>query len=232
VLVTVLATIGAPLMPAVAERWAAEREPSVRARFERAVAAAGRAGRDGLRRLLASDAASGDVRMAAIRLLELTPGTEHLPTLEAALSDGHEGVRTEAFRALFASGAERASEILARGIARADAATQLTLLKRLAAHGGVRSLPVLRRLVPQFDPQTAPLAVCFSLIEVFERVGGPEADSLLSGLAERTRWRTPLRTWRIRAAANAALRVVRRGGGASSDRGTTSSPAGSTGAGR
>ena len=232
VLVAVLAAIGAPLMPAVAERWAAEREPSVRARFERAVAAAGRAGRDGLRRLLASDAEPGDVRVAAIRLLELTPGTEHLPALEAALSDAHEGVRAEAFRALSSSGAERAAEILARGIARADAATQLPLLKRLSAHGGVRSLPVLRRLVPQIDPQTAPLAVCLSLIEVFERVGGPETEALLLGLAQRTHWRTPLRTWRIRTAANAALRVVRKGGGASSDRGTTSSPADSAGAGR
>ena len=231
-LVAVLAAIGAPLMPAVARRWAAERQPPVRARLERAVAAAGKAGRDGLRRLLASDAEPGEVRVAAIRLLELTPGTEHLPALEAALSDAHEGVRAEAFRALSSSGADRAAEILARGIARADATAQLSLLTRLTAHGGVRRLPVLLRLVPQIDPQTAPLPVCLSLIEVLERTGGRDAEALLSDLAARTHWRAPLRTWRVRAAARAALRVVRRGGGTAAGRGTVPPAADSNGADR
>jgi HEAT repeat protein len=218
-------------MPAVSRRWASERQPPVRARLERAVAAAGKAGRDGLRRLLASDAESGEVRVAAIRLLELTPGTEHLPALEAALSDAHEGVRTEAFRALSSSGADRAAEILARGIARADATAQLALLTRLAAHGGGR-LPVLLRLVPQIDPQTAPLPVCLSLIEVIERTGGRDAETLLSDLAARTHWRTPLRTWRVRSAVRAALRVVRRGGGTAAGRGTVPPAADSNGADR
>lgn len=228
VLVAVLAAIGAPLMPAVARRWAAERQPPVRARLESAVAAAGKPGRDGLRRLLASDAEPGEIRVAAIRLLELTPGIEHLPALEAALSDAHEGVRAEAFKALSSSGAERAPEILARGIARADAAAQMSLLTRLTAQGG-RGLPVVLRLVPQVDPQTAPLSVCLSLIEVLERAGGPQAELLLAGLAGRTHWRTPRRTWRIRSAANAALRAVRRGGGEAAGRGTVPPQADSSG---
>jgi hypothetical protein len=232
VLVAVLAAIGAPLMPAVARRWAAERQVPIRSRLERAVAAAGKPGRDGLRRLLASDAEPGEVRVAAIRLLELTPGAEHLPALEAALSDAHEGVRVEAFRALSSSGADRAAEILARGIARADATAQMSLLARLTAHGGGRSLPVLLRLVPKIDPQTAPLPVCLSLIEVIERLGGADAETLLSGLAGRTHWRTPLRTWRVRSAARAAVRVVRRGGGTSAGRGTVPPAADSTGADR
>jgi hypothetical protein len=228
----VFAAIGAPLMPAVARRWAAERQPPVRARLERAVVAAGKAGRDGLRRLLASDAEAGEVRVAAIRLLELTPGTEHLTALEAALSDAHDSVRAEAFRALSSSDAERAAEILARGIARADATAQMSLLSRLTARGGGRGLTVLQRLVPQVDPRTAPLTVCLSLIEVLERAGGPEAETLLSSLAGRTQWRTPLRTWRVRSAANAALRAVRRGGGAGAGRGTVPPSAVVTGAGR
>jgi hypothetical protein len=214
-LLSVLAAIGAPLIPAVARRWAAERHPSVRARLERVVCTAGKAGRDGLRRLLASNAEPGEVRVAAIRLLELTPGTEHLPALEAALSDADDGVRAEAFRALSSSEAERAADILARGIARADAAAQLSLLNRLSGNGGGRRLPLLQRLVPQIDPQTAPLAVCLSLIEVLVRAGGPEVETLLAGLAGRTRWRTPLRAWRVRSATKAALRTVRRDGGAS-----------------
>ena len=230
VLAAVLAAIGAPLMPAVARRWAAERQAPVRARLERAVAAAGKTGRDGLRRLLASDAEAGEVRVAAIRLLELTPGSEHLPALEAALSDAHDGVRAEAFRALSSSDAERAAEILARGIARADATAQMSLLSRLTARGGGRGLPVLQRLVPQIDPRTAPLSVCLSLIEVLERAGGPEAETLLSSLAGRTQWRTPLRTWRVRSAANAALRAVRRRGGAAADRETVPPSAAATGA--
>ena len=210
-LVGVLAVIGAPLMPALAQRWADEREPAIRARLERAVAAAGKAGRDGLRRLLASDAEAAEVRVAALRLLEVTPGTEHLPALEAALSDAHEGLRSEAFRALLSCGADRASEILARGIARADSAAQLSLLARLRAQGGPRLLPVLLRLTPQVDPQAAPVPVCLALIAVLERAGGSEAEALLAGLIPRTRWHSPLRTWRLRAAANSALRAMRRG---------------------
>jgi hypothetical protein len=211
-LVAVLAVIGAPLMPAIARQWAAERQPPVRARLERVVATAGRGGRDGLRRLLAADTEAPEVRIAAVRLLDLTPGTEHLPALEAALSDAHEGVRTEAFRALSSSPADRASEILARGIARADTAAQLTLLGRLMSQAGARSLPVLRRLVPQLDLQTTPVPVCLSLISAVERAGGEEAASLLAGVLSRMHWRTPLRTWRLRGAASAALRSVRRRG--------------------
>ena len=210
-LVGVLAVIGAPLMPALAQRWADERQPAIRARLERAVAAAGKAGRDGLRRLLASDAEAAEVRIAALRLLEFTPGTEHLPALEAALSDAHEGLRSEAFRALSSCGADRASEILARGIARADSPTQLSLLARLRAQGGPRLLQVLLRLTPQVDPQTAPVPVSLALIAVLERAGGSEAEALLASLIPRTRWHSPLRTWRLRAAANSALRAMRRG---------------------
>jgi hypothetical protein len=218
VIVAILAAIGAPLMPSIAQKWAADRQPAVRALYERVVVAAGRAGREGLRRLLVSDADAADVRIAAIRLLDLAPGTEHLPALETALSDAHEGIRAEAFRALSASTAERASEILARGMARADSATQLALLNRLMAQGGSRSLPVLQRLVPQIDPQTASVPVCLAFIAALERAGGGEAASLLAGFIPRTRWRTPLRTWRLRGAANKALRAVRRSPGASTPR--------------
>ena len=110
VLVAVLAAIGASSMPTIAQRWAAERQQVVRTRLERVVAAAGKAGRDGLRRLLASDAEAVEVRIAAVRLLELTSGTEHLSALEAALSDAHDGLRAEAFRALTASASDRASQ--------------------------------------------------------------------------------------------------------------------------
>ena len=171
-LVAVLAAIGASSMPTIAQRWAAERQQAVRTRLERVVAAAGKAGRDGLRRLLASDAEAAEVRIAAVRLLELTPGTDHLSALEAALSDPHDGLRAEAFRALTASASDRASEIIARGIARADPVTQVSLLSRLAAQGGARILPVLQRLTPQIDPQSAPVPVCLALVAVLGRAGG------------------------------------------------------------
>ena len=213
-LIGVLAAIGASQMPVIAQRWAAERQPAARARLERAVAAAGKPGRDNLRRLLASAAETAEVRLAAVRLLELTPGTDHLPALEAALSDPHEGLRAEAFKALSSSGAVRASEALARGIARADPATQVSLLSRLTAQGGGRILPVLQRLAPQFDPHAGSVPVCLALIAALERAGGAEAESMLAGLISRTRWRAPFRTRRIRGAANAALREVRRHGAA------------------
>jgi len=228
-LVAVLAAIGAPLMPAIARRWAAEHQLPVRARFEQAVAAAGKAGRDGLRRLLASEAEAGNVRVAAIRLLDLTPGTEHLPALEAALSDADETVRAEAFRALSASGSSRAFEVLARGIARAGPATQLTLLDQLSRHAGGRILPMLQRLVPQIDPQAAPVPVSLALISVLVRAGGGDAERLLADHVSRTRWRTPLRTWRLRSAGRSALRTIRQGGGAEARRGPARSPEDRTG---
>jgi hypothetical protein len=210
VLVSVLTVIGAPLMPAVARRWAAERRAPLRALFERAVTAAGKPGREGLRRLLAAESEPPEVRVAAIRLLDLTPGSEHLPALEAALADANEVVRSESFRVLASSGTDRAFDILARGIVRADEAVQMTLLDWLRAQGS-RSLPVLRRLSLQVDPQTAPVSVCLSLIGMIARTGGGDAAELVGSLARRTRWRAPLRTWRIRSAARAALRTAGHG---------------------
>ena len=214
VLIRALAVLGAPLMPAIAQRWAADRQSPVRERLEQVVTATGKPGREGLRRLLASDSEAAGVRVAAIRLLELTPGAEHFPALEAALSDPRDEVRAEAFRALARSGGDRASDILARGIARADAATQPRLLETLHALGDSRTLPVLQRLFSQLDPQAAPVPVYLAMIAEIERGGDPEAARVLSSVAERTRWRTPVRTWRLRAAAKAALRAVGRRAGA------------------
>jgi hypothetical protein len=225
-LISVLAAIGAPLMPAIARLWAADRQATVGARFEQAVAAAGRSGRDGLRRLLTSNAEGPETRVAAIRLLDLTPGTDHLPALEASLSDADEGVRAEAFRALSASTTDRASEILARGIARADLATQLLLLTWLKSRSGHRSTPVLQRLAARIDPQTSPVAVSLALVGAIERCGGADAEGLIGSFVGRTQWHTPLRTWRIRSAAKAALRAVRQAGRAVAPPSATRSEAG------
>ena len=101
----------------------------------------GRPGREPLRRLLASEDEPAAIRTAAIRLLRLTAGSEHLPALEAALSDPRQDIRREAFAALADSSSARAPDILARGIARADAAAQTTLLTWLLALRGRRALP-------------------------------------------------------------------------------------------
>ena len=159
-LVAVLAAIGAPLMPAIARRWAAERQPR-RPRAPRAGRRPPpeRPGRDGLGACSRRTPRRRNVRVAAIRLLELTPGTEHLPALEAALSDAR---RIGARR-----GVQGAVRVVRSGPRVRDPgprhrqgrtpATQLTLLDRLTGHGGGRILPVLQRLVPQIDPQTAPV---------------------------------------------------------------------------
>jgi hypothetical protein len=208
-LVRVLGAVGFALMPAIAQRWAAERHAPVRSRLEQIVTTAGKPGREALRRMLASDDEAAELRIAAMRLIELTPGTEHLPALEAALSDQRDDVRAEAFRALAASSSDRACEILARGIARADAAAQPLLLARLMGLGESRARPVLQRLVPQIDPQTAPVPMCLAMIAALERAGGGETESMLLGLVARTRWRAPMRAWRIRSAAQAAIRAAR-----------------------
>jgi hypothetical protein len=208
-LVRALSRIGINLLPAIAARWAAGRTPDLRSRLEQVVVASGRQGREPLRRLLASEAESPDLRVAAIRLLQLTAGTEHLPALEAALFDRREDVHREAFNALAGSSSERASDILARGIARADAATQAALLTRLLALGDRRALPVLKRLFSQMDPRTAPVPVYLSMIAGVGRAGREDAAPLLTAVAHRIHWSAPIRTWRFRAAAKSALRALR-----------------------
>jgi HEAT repeat protein len=208
-LVRLLGPLAAALMPALAERWAAERQPAVRARLEDVARAGGKTGREALRRVIAAEGEAPALRVAAIRLLELTPGAEHLPALEASLSDAHDEVRAEAFRALANASSDRAHDILSRGIARADAATQARLLERLTVLGSGRACPVLQRLVPQVDPKTASLPVCLSLIRALGHVGADAAEPLLASLVTRTRWSTPLRTWRLRSAAGAALKASR-----------------------
>jgi HEAT repeat protein len=208
-LVRILGPLGPALMPMIAQQWAAARQAAVRARLEQVAGASGKPGREALRRLLSSDSEAPEVRVAAIRLLELTPGTEHLPALESAMSDEHEEVRAEAFRALAGSASDRACDILARGIARADAATQSRLLEQLTGLGGSRARPVLQRLVAQIDPQTAALSACLSLVGALAHMGDETAEPLLASIVRRTRWSTPLRTWRLRSAAGAALRAAR-----------------------
>ena len=208
-LVRILGPLGAALMPAIAQRWSAERQSSARARLEQVVSTSGKPGREALRRLLASSSEAPEVRVASIRLLDLTTGTEHLPALEAAMSDEHDEVRAEAFRALAGASTDRASDILARGIARADAATQSRLLDQLTGLGASRARPVLQRLVAQIDPQTASVSVCLSIIGALAHLGAEAAEPLLAAMVRRTRWSTPLRTWRLRSAAGAALKTAR-----------------------
>jgi hypothetical protein len=202
--------IGAPLLPAITARWAADGGPALRARLEPVVVAIGRPGRESLRRLLASEDEPAEIRAAAIRLLQLTAGSEHLPALEAALSDPREDIRREAFAALANSSSARASDILARGIARTDAATQAALLTWLLALGDRRALPVLQRLFSQIDPRTVSVPVYLSMIAAVGRTGREDAAPLLTAVSHRTHLSAPIRTWRFRAAAKSALRVLRR----------------------
>jgi len=204
-----LSAIGAPLVPDITARWAAHDAPALRSRLEQVVAATGRQGREALRRLLASEDVPADIRVAAIRLLQLTAGTDHLPALEAALSDPQEEIRREAFGALVDSSSERAFDILARGIARADASTQAVLLGWLSDLGDRRASPVLQRLFPQVDPRTVSVPMYLSLIAAVQRTGSEDAAPLLTTVLHRTHWSAPLRTWRFRAAAKSALRALR-----------------------
>ena len=208
-LVRALSRIGTPLLPAIAARWAADRGTVLRSRLEQVVVASGRQGREPLRRLLASEAESPELRVAAIRLLQLTSGSDHLPALEAALSDRREEIRREAFGALAGSSSRRALDILARGIARADAPNQAVLLAWLMARGDRRVLPVLQRLFSLVDPRTAPVPVYLSMIAAVEKTGRADAAPLLTTVFKRTRWSAPIRTWRFRAAANSALEALR-----------------------
>ena len=208
-LVRVLAALGSARMPEITRRWAAEREGAFRSTLEQVVRQSGKPGREALRRLLAAEDEPAELRIAAIRLLDLTPGSEHLPALEAALSDQSDDVREEAFRALATSSSDRGCDILARGIARANTAAQSQLLAKLANLDQRRTRPVLQRLLPQVDPQTAAVPACLSIIEAVGRAGGGEAAPMLAGFIARTSWRAPLRTWRIRSAANAAIRATR-----------------------
>jgi hypothetical protein len=203
-----LSGIGGHLLPTITARWAADRGSVLRARLEPVVVASGRQGRSSLRRLLASEAEPADVRVAAIRLLQLTVGTDHLPALETALSDRQEDIRREAFSALADSSSERAADILARHIAGADAPTQADLLTRLLAFGDRRATPVLPRLFAQIDPRKVSVPLYLSMIAAVGRTGRADAASILTTVSHRTHWTSPIRTWRFRAAAKSALRAL------------------------
>ncbi len=208
ILVRALSAIGPALVPPLVTLWAGDRQPALRSRLERVVVGCGRPGREVLRRLLSSDSASTDVRVAAAHLLELTPGTEHLPILEAALSDPQTEVRDVAFDALANSSLDRALDILARGIAKAEAVAQTALLDRLSALGADRMLPILRRAFSLVDPGTVDVGVYLAMIGTLGRTGGDGARPLLANAARRVTWRTPLRAWRVRSAVKSALRAA------------------------
>ena len=117
-----------------------------------------------------------------------------------------------------------ACDILARGVARADTAAQAVLLAKVTGLGASRASHVLQRLLPQVDPQTAHLPALLSMIAALGRVGGADAERLLADVISRTRWRTPLRAWRVRSAAGAALRAVRQRGRSAARPGTPPLP--------
>jgi hypothetical protein len=204
----VLSAIGPPLVPVVARRWAVERSASARSRVEGIVLGWGKQGRESLRRLLGADKELPQVRVAAIRLLQLSGATDHVTTLEAALSDPNHDVRREAFRALANAPSERAFDILARGIARADPATQTALLEQLAGLGPRRVVPILERVLLLTDPLRVAPAVYLSIIDILKRAGGDDAASALRVVFDWNRWRKPYRAWRFRSAARSALRSM------------------------
>ena len=205
----VLSAIGPSLGPAVARRWAAERKGgAVRSRIEGLVLGWGKQGREPLRRLLVADKELPQVRVAAIRLLQLSGATDHVPALEAALSDTDRDVRREAFSALANAPSERALDILSRGIARADSGTQTALLEQLAAVAPERAVPILERVLLQTDPGRVAPAVCLSIIDILTRAGSDEAAAALMVVFEWNRWRAPYRSWRFRSAVRSALRSM------------------------
>lgn len=206
-----LCAIGPPVVAAVVHRWTDEKDPQARSRLESVIVSGGRPGREALRRLFGSAEEPTKVRAAAIRLLRITGGAEHLPALEAALSDPSDEVRAEAFRALADASSERASDILARGIARADAPTQLNLLALIGTLGSSRMVPIVQRLFAQIDPGTVAVPVYLSMIESMKRSGdgdGSDAATALRSVSARTHWRAPYRAWRFRSAARSALRAI------------------------
>ena len=112
-----------------------------------------------------------------------------------------------AFDALAASQSDRARDILARGLARAEPRAQAVLLERLSALGPERLSPILHRAFELVDPGIADLGVYLSMIAAIGRAGGEGAGALLAGAARRVTWRTPLRAWRVRSAVRGALRA-------------------------
>jgi len=204
----VLSAIGPPLVPVVARRWAVEPSASTRSRLEGVVLGWGKHGRESLRRLLGADKELPQARVAAIRLLQLSGATDHVPTLEAALSDPDHDVRREACRALANAPSERALDILARGIARADSGTQAVLLEQLAGLGPRRVVPILERVLLLTDPRRVAPAVYLSIIDILKRAGGDDAASALMVVFDWNRWRAPYRAWRFRSATRSALRSM------------------------
>jgi hypothetical protein len=211
-----LQAIGPALVPVIARRWAGATDEHAVARLGLVVAAFGRAGREPMRRLLGAPEPA--LRIAAMRMLDHLKATDHLPSLEPMLSDDNAGVQQTALRALATADSERAHEILIRGVVKADRETQGQLLEDILALGSSRAATVLRQLLGRLDQRTAPPGLYLAVIDGLRRIGNAEAVSALGTVFEQRRWRAPVRSWRFRSAARAALRAI--GGTAAVDAAT------------
>ncbi|MCX6544406.1 MAG: HEAT repeat domain-containing protein [Acidobacteria bacterium] len=207
-IIRLLTAIGPGIVPVVVRQWAVESDVSARARAERLVTALGEPGRRALRRVLGVEKDSPPVRVAAIRLLRLTGDSDDASALGTCLADSHPDVRREAFQALATSSTDRARDILASGIAGADAASQMVFVEQVAGLGRQHAVPILARFVLRVDQTAIAPRVYRLVISALRQAGTDEAARALMLVFGRTRWRAPYRALRFRIAAASALRAI------------------------
>jgi HEAT repeat protein len=207
-IIRLLTAIGPAIVPAIVRQWAIETDVSVRGRAESLVAAMGEPGRRALRRMLGVEKDSPPVRVAAIRLLRLTGESDDASALGTCLADSDPDVRREAFQALANSSTDRARDVLASGIAGADAASQMVLVEEVAGLRREHAVPILARFLLHVDQAAVAPRVYLRVIAVLRQTGTEEAARSLMLVFDRTRWRAPYRALRFRVAAASALRTI------------------------
>jgi len=200
--------LGAGLLPAIVRHWADGPGEAVRGRLQKHVAASGDVGRRALRRLVATEKGSAEIRLAALRLLLNTGAADLTSTFEDCLTDPSPDVRAEAFHALAGLATDRAREALASGIAGAPPDGQAALIAQVIAMRPEVSVPVLARLVRELDQATVRPKVLGGLIAALADAGTDEAARALMLVFERSSWRAPHRALRYRMAAAAGLRRI------------------------
>jgi HEAT repeat protein len=200
----ITATLGAPIIPALAEVLATEENAKGRRRLRGILMEFGDLAIASMHELMQSP--SRDVRRTAMLLLRELGGTEALDAIEPMLADRDPKVQRDGIRSMLAINESRAHELMMDLVAKDDTARE-ALTDELSSVRDERAAPLCGLLVSQIDHRTQ-TELYLSAIEALGRLGNAEQVDVLKAALYRGEWWAPVRTKTLRAAAAEPLRKI------------------------